>query len=218
MMDPMPQDVKRAYESPVREDQARRTKERILAAAAELFLGGGYRSTTIADIARRAEVNVDTIYAVIGRKPDLVRELIERGLSGTDRPVPAADREYVAAIRAASTPAEKLRIYATATRAMHERTARLFGVLADAATTDDAARALHVELRERRARNMHEFVADLAASGGLRPELDLDEAADVVWATNSPEVYRLLVDERGWAPERYEVWLADSWRRLLLQS
>ena len=217
-MDPMPKDVKRAYQSPQREEQARRTKERILSSAAELFLDDGYQSTTVADVARRAEVNVDTIYAVVGRKPDLVRELIERGLSGTDHAVPAADRDYVAAIRATSEPAEKLRVYAGATRAMHERTARLFGVLADAASTDEAARSLHVELRERRARNMREFVADVAAVGGLRRDLSHEDAADVVWATNSPEVYRLLVEERGWAPERYQAWLADAWGRLLLEA
>ena len=41
-------------------------------------------------------------------------------------------------------------------------------------------------------------------------------AADIVWATNAPELYQLLVGQRGWSPERYERFLADTWRRLLL--
>ena len=63
---------------------------------------------------------------------------------------------------------------------------------------------------------MRLFVAELDRAGGLRADLSIDEAADIVWATNSPEFYWLLVHERGWSPERFEEWLADSWKRLLM--
>ena len=46
--------------------------------------------------------------------------------------------------------------------------------------------------------------------------MSLDEAADIVWATNAAELYQLLVGQLGWAPERYEHFLADLWRRMLL--
>ena len=55
---------------------------------------------------------------------------------------------------------------------------------------------------------------DLAAVGTLRVEPG--EAADIVWATNAPELYQLLAGQRGWTPERYEHFLADTWQRLLL--
>ncbi|MGH3258062.1 MAG: hypothetical protein ACRDOU_22155 [Streptosporangiaceae bacterium] len=58
------------------------------------------------------------------------------------------------------------------------------------------------------------FVADLAAAAPLR--LDPDQAAEIVWATNSAEMYQLLVGQRGWTPERCERFLADTWHRLLL--
>ena len=61
---------------------------------------------------------------------------------------------------------------------------------------------------------MRRFVADLAAEAPLR--LDPGEAADIVWATNAAEMYQLLVGQRGWSPRRYEHFLADTWRRLLL--
>ena len=38
-------------------------------------------------------------------------------------------------------------------------------------------------------------------------------ASQSVWATNAPE---LLVCQRSWTPERYEHFLAETWRRLLL--
>ncbi|MBA3268516.1 MAG: hypothetical protein H0T70_09715 [Acidimicrobiia bacterium] len=63
---------------------------------------------------------------------------------------------------------------------------------------------------------MRKLVRDLDAAGGLRAGLSVDEAADVIWATNSSELYVLLTAERGWTPARYERWLADTWCRLLL--
>ena len=64
---------------------------------------------------------------------------------------------------------------------------------------------------------MRRFMKDVAeAAGGLRSGIDLHEAADTVWAMNSAELYAMLVTERGWSPQRYERWLAQSWRRLLL--
>jgi hypothetical protein len=48
--------------------------------------------------------------------------------------------------------------------------------------------------------------------------LDPGEAADIVWATNSAEMYQLLVGQRGWTPQRYERFLADTWERLLLDG
>ena len=59
----------------------------------------------------------------------------------------------------------------------------------------------------------------LTAGGVLVPvntRFRADEAADIIWATNAPELYQLLVYQRGWTPERYERFLADTWRRLLL--
>jgi hypothetical protein len=63
---------------------------------------------------------------------------------------------------------------------------------------------------------MRTFVADVAAAGGLRPGLTVEDAADVVWATNSPELFVMLTAERGWSADRYEAWLAEAWGRLLL--
>ena len=34
--------------------------------------------------------------------------------------------------------------------------------------------------------------------------------ADLLWTLNHPDVWRLLVGERGWTAERYEQWLGDA--------
>jgi hypothetical protein len=91
-------------------------------------------------------------------------------------------------------------------------------VLHAAAPADPELAAVWSEIAERRARNMRLFASEVAATGSLREDVSIEEAADVIWATNSPELYVLLVQERGWDPDQYARWLADAWRRLLLET
>lgn len=63
---------------------------------------------------------------------------------------------------------------------------------------------------------MRLLAADLLATGQLRDGLSVEEVADTIWATNSPDLHRLLIEDRGWSPDHYETWLATSWRRLFL--
>jgi hypothetical protein len=128
-------------------------------------------------------------------EPVLFRLLVETAISGTDAPVPALERDYVRAIRAEPDPTRKLMLYAQAIGRIQQRLAPLVQVLQQAAAGD----------------------AELAASGALRPELSVEEVADVLWSMNSPELYLLLVGQRGWDPDRYQRWLADAWQRLLLR-
>jgi AcrR family transcriptional regulator len=180
------------------------------------MLERGYRATTIAAVAARAEVNVDTVYELVGRKPVMLRELIEQTISGTGQAVPAEERDYVRAMKASSDPLEKLAIYARAMRKIHARMAPLHLALRDASSTEPEADEVWRQISERRAANMRKFVQDLKTTGRVRQDLSISDAADLVWVTNSPEVYVMLTVERGWSPLRYERWLLDSWSRLLL--
>lgn len=209
---------KRSYRSPQRAVQAAATRGAVLDAARELFVQRGYTTTTVTDIATAARVAVDTVYAAVGRKPDLLRELVETALSGTDHAVVARERDYVRAIRAASRAEEKIAIYAEAVATIHQRLAPIFLALRDAALTDEACARLWTEISERRAGNMREFAADLRATGQLRAGLTDDHVADVVWSMNAVEFWLLLVGQRGWTPQRFRDWLADAWNRLLLDA
>jgi hypothetical protein len=147
----------------------------------------------------------------------LFRLLVETAISGTQAPVPALERDYVRAMRAEPDPARKLTLYAQAVGRIQQRLAPLVQVLQQAATGDAELRALWQEIAERRAANMGLLAGELAAAGALRPGLSVAEVADVLWSMNSPEFYLLLVDQRGWDPDRYQQWLADAWQRLLLR-
>jgi AcrR family transcriptional regulator len=208
----------RRYDASRRRQAAARTRQGILAAARACFLREGYAATTMTAVAAEAGVALDTVYATAGPKPKLFRLLLETAISGADEPVTAEERDYVRAIQAEPDAEAKLAIYAAAIRRIHERLAPLFEVLRQAAGADAELAGLWREISGRRAANMRRFAAELEATGRLRPGLGADEAADVIWSLNSPEFYLLLVAERGWAPDRFETWLSDSWRRLLLDG
>src|SRR6516162_5692004 len=120
-MTPMPAPVKRRYDATRRRQAAARTRMAILDAARELFTERGYTPTPMTAIAERAGVALDTVYASAGRKPDLARLLIETAISGTDQAIPAEQRDYVKAVRAAADADTKIAIYAAAVAATAPR-------------------------------------------------------------------------------------------------
>jgi AcrR family transcriptional regulator len=207
---------KRAYHSPRRAEQAAATRLAVLAAARELFVSNGYTATTVAEIAERARVSADTVYATVGRKPALLRELVETAISGGGQAVPAEQRDYVARIRAAISAREKITIYAQAITGIQQRMAPVFLALRDAASTDQECASLWAEIATRRATNMGTFAADLRTTGELRTDLSDDQVADIIWSMNAAEYWVLLVRERAWTPAQFEAWLTDAWTRLLL--
>jgi AcrR family transcriptional regulator len=206
--------VKRRYDASNRRKAAARTRQAILDAALELFSSQGYAATPMTAIAARAGVALDTVYASVGRKPQLARLLVETAISGSPDAIPAEERDYVQAIRAAPDAETKIAIYASAMRGIAGRLAPVLGILQQAAPAEPELVAMWHQIAERRAANMRRFADDLAAVATLR--LAPGEAADIIWATNAPELYRLLTVYRGWSPERYEQFLTDTWRRLLL--
>jgi AcrR family transcriptional regulator len=210
----MPAPVKRRYDATRRRQAAARTRTAILDAARDLFTERGYTATPMTAIAERAGVALDTVYASVGRKPELARLLIETAISGTDQAIPAEQRDYVRAVQAAPDAQTKIALYAAAVTAIAPRLALVLAIIQQAAHTEPELAALWDEIAERRAANMRRFVADLATVTPLR--IDPSEAADIVWATNAAELYQLLVGQRGWSPQRYERFLTDTWRRLLL--
>ena len=210
--------VRRRYDASGRRAFARQTRHAIIEAARALFLDRGYALTSMSAIAAAAGVSVETIYLSVGPKAALVRYLVETALSGEDEPVPPLERQGVEEILAEPDQRRKVRLFARVVRQLQQRLAPIWAIVLEAAPADAELISLVQELNERHIGNMRLFVEHLARAGGLRAGLSADLAADVVWATNSPEFYRLLVHGRGWTGDMFERWLADAWQRLLLDD
>lgn len=211
----MPEPVKRRYDSSRRAEQAAATRTAILSAARDRFVERGYAGTAVADIAAAAQVSVDTVYASVGRKPQLMLGVIDMTLASADHPVAVEQRDYVRAIHAASGARSKLETYAAALGRVMPKVAPLFEALAQAALSDDECALLRSTIADRRAANMRSLATELMATGDLRDDITKQHVADLLWTTNAPEYYALAV-ARGWTPATYVERLADLWSRVLL--
>lgn len=207
----------RPYDSRLRRDRAEATRRSVLGAARDLFLHRGYHGTSVADVAQRAEVSVDTVYASVGRKPQLLLAVHDMVLGSSDQPVPAEQRGYVRAVREAATAREKIRLYADALAELLPVTVPLLLALKEAGAREAACREQHEAISDRRRRNMHLLAADLRTTGQLRADLTDDQVADLVWSMNSPEYFSLL-SAGGHTPEQYADLVTDVWTRTLLTS
>lgn len=214
----MPEPVKsRTYDSPSRRAAAERTRLAVLRAARELFISQGYAGTSVAAIARRARVSVDTVYSSVGRKPALLLAVHDMALAGTDAPVGAEERDYVQAVRAAPSARAKIETYAAALARVLPTSVPLLLALRAAGANDPDCRALDEQVAQRRADHMRLFAADLRATGQLRDDLSDEQVADLVWSMNGPDYYDLL-SRRGHSPEEFAALLVDVWTRTLLAA
>lgn len=208
---------KRRYDSSRRRAAAEETRAAVLVAARELFTTGGYAATSVAEIAAAAEVSVDTLYAAVGRKPQLLLAVHDMELAEGDAPLAADQRRYVQDIRAARTAEEKIAVYAAALARVLPRSVPLLEALCVAGQSDAGCRQVYESVSNRRAANMRLFAADLRATGQLRADLDDETVADLVWSMNSPDYFQLL-RSRGYSPEQYAALVREVWTRTLLHE
>lgn len=205
----------RNYDSPVRREQATRTRQRILDAAAELFTDQGYGATSVRAIAQAAQVAPDTVYATFGSKSRLLTALIDIRLApGGEASI--LDRPQVQAMRAERDPRGFLRLFARDYATMAERVRPVSEVLRTAKAVEPEMAAVRDELEGYRFQYMQTVVGWLAERSKLR--MPLPRAAQVVWTLASPDVGRMLCDDQGWTTDEYADWLAHTLTETLLTA
>jgi AcrR family transcriptional regulator len=200
----------RSYDNRGRAAQARDTRRRVIAAAHELLLDKGYAATTISQVAARAGVSVETVYKGFGSKAALTKQVYDVALAGDDEPVPMSERPEIKAIVDEPDPRKKVTRYAALARQLGERLGPLLAVLLRARGADPDLDAFAHTTADERLAGTGAIVRLLADAGALRPGLDQPRARDLLWALISPELYLLLVLDRGWSPDEYERWLATA--------
>lgn len=204
------------YDMALRGTQARETRRRIVAAAAELFIGDGYAATTIPAIAQQAGVAVPTVYASVGGKAELLRAVTETTIRGDDDTTPMRRRAAWLEVLAELDPLQKLKAFAAFHRGICDREALVFAQIEAAAGGDPGAAELLREHDTGRYEMQEKLARSLARGKQLRPGLKTKAAADVIWTLASERTYLALVRDRGWTPAAYERWLADQLATALL--
>ena len=207
---------RRPYNSPRRQQQAAATRQAILEAAERLFLQDGYPATTMDAIAAEAGVSLKTAYLPFSTKSGLLRTLWHLLLRGGEGDAPVAERAWFREVLEEPDPEHQLRLAARNSRAVKERAGALMGVIRSAAPMDSDLDGLWSRIQTDFYDNQRSIVKSLHTKKALRPGLDVTRAADILWTLNHPDLWQLLVGQRGWTPEQWERWFADTTRWELL--
>jgi AcrR family transcriptional regulator len=206
----------RTYDATRRQEQAQENRARVLGAARARFLADGYAATTIPGVARDAGVSVQTVYKAFGNKGGLLKAVFDVAVTGDDQPVPVAGRKEIKAIQAAPDPRKKLRMYSEYFVQGAQRAVAVELLARDAASGDPAAAAVWDQIQQQRLTGMSQFARHLHTGGHLPADITVEEARDILWTFTSPELWELLVIQRGWTPARYGHWLASMLTTALL--
>lgn len=186
----------------------------VIAEARSQFLQFGYSATTVSAIARAARVSTQQIYKTFGNKAGLVKAVFDVAIAGDDEPVAVLERAALSRVRNESDPYAKLRLYADFVADTAPRHVPIQLLVRAAAGTDAEAAAVWEQLGRERLHGMNLLARDLV--GSLRADVTIDDAQDVLWAQNSPELWDLLVTQRGWSPRQFAQHLGQTLIHALL--
>lgn len=199
----------------LRQAQVAHTEQRILVAATELFLEGGYLATTLEAVARRAQVGARTVYLRFGTKAALFKRVVDVAIVGDTEPVDVLGRDWVQAALTAPTAAERIAASAAAGRQIMQRTGALFAVAQQAAAVEPLIAGLWQQGREQSRRVHALFWTRMAEDGLLDPAVDLAWLIDTTAILAAAETYLLVTRMIGWNLDAYERWLARTFSQLM---
>jgi AcrR family transcriptional regulator len=199
-----------------RAEQARTRLARaaVVDAAKTLFLERGYGATTIDAISEAADVPEPTVYRLFSSKLGILKALLDVAIAGDTADVPLADRPAIRDVFDDPSASRRVAGFASIVAGVNARVGPAYRILVSAAGTDPEAARLLDDLTEQRRTGQRALVRSLGTA--LRPGLTARIGADIVHAIASPEVYHLLVTERGWTSDRYTPWLANTLTTQLL--
>jgi AcrR family transcriptional regulator len=202
----------RTYTSSLRTQAAEDTQRRILEAARSLFGRQGVDSVTIASIGKKAGVAGSTVYAIYGSKDGILRALMEQSLFGS---------QFQSAqdlLRGEDDPVKLIAITPRVSRAVYESEASNLGLIRHASGFSPALRKMEQEFERIRYDAQEQRVRSLFDAGKARRGLSLEEARRILWMYTSRDVYRMLVHEAGWSPDKYESWLSTTLLEALVDA
>jgi AcrR family transcriptional regulator len=196
--------------------RARQTEERILQAAHELFVQRGYAGTNLADVATAADVAPRTVYVRFGTKAALLKRVVDVAMVGDTAPVAVLDREWFQRSLTAPTLDERIQAQAGGAARLMASAAEVIGVAAQAVAHEPILAAAAQAGREATRDALRLFWTRAHDDGLLPANCDLDWLADTAGLLAHAETYLLMRATLNWPPARYESWLAETFRRLVI--
>ena len=201
--------VKRSYDASGRQARAQKTRQRVMDVAHDLFVSQGYGRTTIAEIARGADVSVETVYSAFGNKAALLRTLWYVRFRGDEQDVRLLDRPEIQEMLAEPDLAVRLRRHADVMTPVFRRFVPLRRAVEGAAASESSAAILVAEFDAGRLDAATHFARAAKETGEL--VVRETECRDVFYTTLDGALWQRLVHERGWSDARFARFLGDLW-------
>ncbi len=202
--------VKRSYNSPRREQQARETREAILDAAQKLFVADGYNGTSIRAVADLASVSLQTVYNAFGDKAGLLWHLAMRIVAGAEDREDPTDTGLLDQLRAERDPITRMRMAAHASRLEWEQgLLEIESMVFNPEVQDPRLKELAERGWKHKRENTRVVVELLFPAEIRRAGIELEEVVDIVMAIDAAPTVRTLIEDCGWDFDRYEEWMFE---------
>lgn len=149
-------------------------RQRLVDVAEALLIEGGAAAVTTEEVARRADVSLQTVYNRVGGKPALLLAIAERAME--------ANRRYLDDAYAAPGSAEErgLRVFQAYVRFGFERPQQ-FRILANPPEEPAAIARIAAMAAEQNAKQAA-IIREGIAEGRVSPALDPDITANAIWS------------------------------------
>jgi AcrR family transcriptional regulator len=206
------QPIAAKYDSPARREQARATRARVLDSAMRLFTDNGYGRTSVAAIASRAGVSDRMIYLAFGSKRGILFALLEHMA-----PVPRETFEADLAA-AAADPHRQLGLAVSFIVDYFAGAAPFLSITRTAAATEPDIQEFIAQGEAFRRAAQEPLIQHWSQRGSLAAGRTAAEAADILWALTSPDLYLKLASIPGWPPDRCRDLLISALAAQLFRS
>jgi AcrR family transcriptional regulator len=205
-----------------RKHKALQTRWKVLEAAREEFIAHGYHDTTMAAIAKRAGVAVQTVYLIFRTKALLIEELVGIAVMGT-HPDGTSEgdpekSEWFASALSETDARRALAAFVDGAIPVYARAAAISQVGRAAAKGDPDIAAWWVRSERMRIGAAQRVVAALEEHGMLRPGLTVARGTAILSTVLSDHTYLEFTVDNGWTDEELGAWLKDALPALMIRD
>jgi AcrR family transcriptional regulator len=197
---------------PSRRERAAETRRRMLDAAIACFTAQGYDGTTMAAIAGRAGVAVQTLYFTFHTKAELLQQTLDRAVLGDGPPIPPPQTQWYQAMQAQQAIRPALQHLVGGVSHILQRVAPLRPVF-DSAAAEPGVTQVWANAERLRLEGYRAIIELLASKQPLATGHTLDSATDVLFVLLGPDTYRAFTHDRGWPLSQWQTWVTTTLER-----
>jgi AcrR family transcriptional regulator len=205
----------RPYRSELRQQQAAQTRQRVVAAALDLFSRQGYRATTFTQLAQQAGVSVETVQKH-GPKSALLQAAVELASFGVEGEPDFFATDLGKAMLEVRDPDEHAHYTADMMLAINAPSAGLWMAVVGAAQDDEELAQFRAHMLALVRGQVERVSRRVAERGWLRTDVPFDDLVEAVCVITSVETYVRFVLVDGKSADEYKEFVRRTMRETIL--